>query len=371
MIENGNEVLTPQEKSTFEQAEHVIAAGLQSYFEVGRALRSINDALLYRETFRTFEDYVKVRWELSNSRAYEYIAAANIVDNLAPVSPVLPANEHQASQLKNLAPEQQQQAWLKALENAGERKLTAKIVEQAVNELLANCAGADNEDEKSGGTTLLTGELLNQYSVGDYLKYSPQFPEASIRLVLLTELLGGGRDAQSEWLTDLLKETDSALAADCNILVFADDVDYRYIVETTEARGFEFVGAATWIHDGRKSKSDYSFVRARTEILHFRRGKAKLYIPIEDCINCDIEPTKKHSNQIPLELAKSLIEAATLPHDLVLDPACRVATSNLAARELQRACIGIDPRNDSYELGLARLNQETEDVIRHEEGGVE
>jgi len=159
------------------------------------------------------------------------------------------------------------------------------------------------------------------------------------------------------------------MAADCNILIFSDDVDYRYIVETVEARGFDFVGSATWIHESRKVKNDCSFIRSRTEILHFKRGKAKLFTSIEDCINCDIEPLKKHPNQIPLELVELLVEAATKPRDLVLDPICRVATTNIACHELSRGCIGIDPEQQSYDLGLARLKQESKDLIDHDGGG--
>jgi hypothetical protein len=46
----------------------------------GRALREINKGRLYRATYPTFEAYLKVRWDMSRSRAYQLMDFADELD---------------------------------------------------------------------------------------------------------------------------------------------------------------------------------------------------------------------------------------------------------------------------------------------------
>lgn len=62
--------------------EKVIARGIASFVQVGRALTEIRDAKLYRATHKTFEAYCKDRWEIGRSRAYELIDHAEVVDTI-------------------------------------------------------------------------------------------------------------------------------------------------------------------------------------------------------------------------------------------------------------------------------------------------
>jgi hypothetical protein len=82
--------LATTEVARLTELEHVIERGLETFIEVGQALMEIRERKLYRETHRTFEEYVKARWSMSGRRARHLISAAKI----GTVVPV--ANESQA-----------------------------------------------------------------------------------------------------------------------------------------------------------------------------------------------------------------------------------------------------------------------------------
>jgi hypothetical protein len=132
--------LTAQETRDLKRAERKIAAGLKSFLEVGMALKEIRDKRLYRQHYRTFEEYVSQRWDISRPRAYELCAASEVIADLSgvPDIPVLPQNEAQANPLARLkTATHRKRAWRMALKSASQksRPVTAKDTEEAVNEL--------------------------------------------------------------------------------------------------------------------------------------------------------------------------------------------------------------------------------------------
>jgi len=76
---------------------------------MGRALREIRDARLYRATHGTFEDYCEQRWEIEWRRAYQLMDASAAAENLNICSGPRPATEGQLRPLAGLPPEQQRE----------------------------------------------------------------------------------------------------------------------------------------------------------------------------------------------------------------------------------------------------------------------
>lgn len=74
---------TAVETSRLADLEATIARGLETFVEVGEALREIRDAGLYKETFDTFEDYCEQRWSMSRPRAYQLMEAATVTELLS------------------------------------------------------------------------------------------------------------------------------------------------------------------------------------------------------------------------------------------------------------------------------------------------
>ena len=134
--------LSPKEHARLDRCEHAIEAAERGFWDIGKALREIRDAKLYRPTW---EAYCLKRWEFGDCRASQLMAAAEVMDNLKARKPtncrVLPTNESQARALCDLDPEQQVEAWVRAVELSKGRP-TGQAVARAVEELFGRPPGA-------------------------------------------------------------------------------------------------------------------------------------------------------------------------------------------------------------------------------------
>jgi hypothetical protein len=95
-----------------------------SFVAVGRALLTIRVQGLYREGFKTFNDYCKGKWGMAKSYAYYLVTgsqvAANLATPVAMMSPceIQPIHEKQVRPLGQLEPEQQCEVWEEAVRSA-------------------------------------------------------------------------------------------------------------------------------------------------------------------------------------------------------------------------------------------------------------
>jgi phage N-6-adenine-methyltransferase len=119
-----------------DELEQTIERGLETFVEVGEALREIRDARLYKEQNETFEDYCRERWGMGRNFANKQIAAAEVVAALGTAVPNGPDKDRQARELTPLReqPEEMAAAWEEATESAAEqdRTVTAADVKEAV-----------------------------------------------------------------------------------------------------------------------------------------------------------------------------------------------------------------------------------------------
>ena len=143
------QLLSVTESERLAACESVIERGLKTFQDVGNALMEIRDSGLYRRAFTSFEDYCKGRWGLDRRRAYHYIEAATVVENVknfSQTSPILPPKvESQARVLAVLPAAEQGPAWEEAkAESNG--KPTAKKVREVVNRKLGKPAPAPKPD---------------------------------------------------------------------------------------------------------------------------------------------------------------------------------------------------------------------------------
>ncbi|MCC5640582.1 hypothetical protein LC593_33080 [Nostoc sp. CHAB 5844] len=126
-----------------------------AFYEAGCALRELRDRRLYRSTHKTFEEYCKDRFGFERRHPYRLIEAAEVVENLQKMCPnwtqnnhesstekdqsnfvtVLPTNEGQVRPLTKLEPHQQQEVWQRAVEQAGGKVPTGKIVKDVVDRI--------------------------------------------------------------------------------------------------------------------------------------------------------------------------------------------------------------------------------------------
>ena len=127
------------ERRKLKQLEEIIETGITSGIAMGAALTVVQDEKLYREEYKTFESYVQTRWGIERRRAYQLIEAAKVkailCKKLHKESDVI-TNESQLRELSDVPAESMQEVIEKAVELAGEDRMTTKTITQAKAEVL-------------------------------------------------------------------------------------------------------------------------------------------------------------------------------------------------------------------------------------------
>lgn len=139
------DILTASESTALAEHEAVIERGIKTFYEVGMALADIRNRKLYRADYGTFEEYAEKRWQMSRPRAYELMAAAEVVSGMPDtVQPV--ANARQASELARVPEPERAEVWAETVERT-EGKPTAA----AVRETYEQRQNPPSDDDLLGG----------------------------------------------------------------------------------------------------------------------------------------------------------------------------------------------------------------------------
>ncbi len=128
--------LTQEEQSDRLHLERKVE---RAFFEAGKALTELRDRRLYRSTHKTFDEYCLDRFGYNRSRSYQLVDAAVVVDNLQKcpqIVDILPTAEGQVRPMTKLEPQEQQEVWLKAVEIAGGKVPTGRIVKDVVQRIM-------------------------------------------------------------------------------------------------------------------------------------------------------------------------------------------------------------------------------------------
>lgn len=128
--------LTVSEESDRNSLERKVE---RAFYEAGMALMELRDRRLYRSTHATFEEYCRDRFDYTRRRPYQLIEAAQIYDNLSEKCVkflhILPTREGQVQPLSKLERESQPLAWETAVEEAGGKVPTGRIVKDVVRRI--------------------------------------------------------------------------------------------------------------------------------------------------------------------------------------------------------------------------------------------
>ncbi|WDD36140.1 hypothetical protein PQG02_31150 (plasmid) [Nostoc sp. UHCC 0926] len=150
----------------------------RAFFEAGKALMELRDRRLYRSIHRTFEEYCRDRFGYTHRRVNYLIAGSVVFDNIATgtncsqnegvdetgtncsqneeadetgtncsqneeadktrpnPSRILPTNEGQVRPLAQLEPQQQVEVWQRAVQEAGGKVPSARIVTDVVQRIM-------------------------------------------------------------------------------------------------------------------------------------------------------------------------------------------------------------------------------------------
>ena len=212
-----SEHLSPREVQTLEHYEQIIAQGIKTFVQVGHALLTIREQRLYRESYTTFEDYCRQRWDLSRPYAYQLIEASQVVNRVSAIADIVPVNESQARPLTRLPPAQQVEVWQEIVETAPSSGITAKHVQQTVKRVKAIPTGvsprpksrAEETRERMGERGQPNSSWINVLSQAHRLCSSlARLPD---RDEVFTSWGSAGRQKAIEHLEPLYKDIDLLL----------------------------------------------------------------------------------------------------------------------------------------------------------------
>ena len=120
-------------ESRLTELEQVISHGLQTFVEVGNALKEIRDSRLYRQAHGTFEDYCSDRWGFSREYGRLLISSAQVSQQMATIVGKSPATESQARELGRIKDtEERQEVWQQVTEEHEPQEITAKVIRETV-----------------------------------------------------------------------------------------------------------------------------------------------------------------------------------------------------------------------------------------------
>jgi len=128
-----SEELTVIERNNLVELEETIQKNLTAFYEVGFALMQIRDNKLYREIYGTFEEYCKSKWGLARNRAYQLIDGYKVQENVQNFGQIKESHTVPLSKIKD--PAEQREVYQRAVETAPDGKVTAKHVEETIQEV--------------------------------------------------------------------------------------------------------------------------------------------------------------------------------------------------------------------------------------------
>lgn len=155
--------LNPEERRELMEAESQISAGLDTFYDVAKALYAIRNGKLYREAYPSFEAYCREKWDIGRRYANRLIQAGEVLSSLGPIDPK-PANEAQARELGRSARELQSVVMQIAVKTAplgtDEKPMLSAGHIRAVGDTLTAIMLEGNLDDGSGSPKPI-GTLLD------------------------------------------------------------------------------------------------------------------------------------------------------------------------------------------------------------------
>lgn len=147
-LADGKVQLTRPDKDYLQEREGIIEQGRETFLAVGRALleiREYKDGVLFKDTYGSFEAYIRERWEFGRSYAYRLMNAAELVDQLSPrgdsSAEAQPVSEKQIRALTLLEnPADRRRAWKDARKEAGDDDVTSAMISKTVRRMIADGA---------------------------------------------------------------------------------------------------------------------------------------------------------------------------------------------------------------------------------------
>jgi DNA modification methylase len=207
-------------------------------------------------------------------------------------------------------------------------------------------------------------DRLDDIILGDCCLVLRQFPENAIDLVLtdppylINYRSRDGRtiagDISDAWLLPAFAEAYRVLKSGGFCISFYGWSKADSYLRAWREVGFRPVGHLVWV---KSYASASAFLQYRHEQAYLlAKGQVERPVsPISDVQEWNYTGNRLHPTQKPVLAFLRLVRAFSLPGDIVLDPFCGSGSVLLAAKLLGRRYLGIELREDYYEIARQRL----------------
>lgn len=335
------EILLAQEATRLQELETTISHGLQTFVEVGNAIREIRDSRLYREQYATFEEYCRARWGWSKTHANRQIQAANTAEILTPMGVTL-ENERQARALAPLTKDKER--LLELYDAAEERYGPQQVTPDRVLRLAEKRFKRVEREEEARKRTEEQPPIREIEVGGAEIRHCDfrdlDLPDASVDLIFTDPPYPG------EYL-HLWKDLSyfAALALKPSGLLVAYSGQYHLpTVIGSLGHNLEYLWTGTVVTPGLHNQVQGRKVRSAAKPLLFYRcpdSEADCNW-IDDAFVSEGREKEHHEWQQSLGAARYYIEKLTSAGDVVVDPFLGSGTTAVACKELERSFIGCD-----------------------------
>jgi len=158
-------------------------------------------------------------------------------------------------------------------------------------------------------------------------------------------------------LRDATEQLYDRLAEDAHLLVFTHwQTEWDMRAALTEA-GYEVRGSLIWVKNNTgMGDPETTFAPKHERIIHAVKGSPKLFEREPDVLEADRVSTERHPTEKPISLLKRLIRCTTVEGEKVADPFGGVASTLVAAREIDREVWGCEKSEDYHRIGQNRLS---------------
>lgn len=284
-----------------------------------------------------------------------------------------------------------QEGFIQELTRRNARSLAAvKEAELAIRRIVADGLEQYKNylEEKSSEAALeraraeKVAALIAGFKMGDARELINDVADGSVRLLLTDPPYGMDYQSNRRWSTtapdkiandgqeefqdliqDVLAKTMPKLKDDAHVLMFCSWRGEPLVRDVLEKAGLTIKGSLIWVKE-EHSAGDVkgSFAPRHERIIHAVKGSPEVVPRKADVFQVPRAKRDLHPMEKPVDLLKQLIESTTSEGDLVLDPFAGIASTCVAAIELNRAYIGFELDQDYFEKGRERLLRTAESV---------
>jgi DNA modification methylase len=222
-------------------------------------------------------------------------------------------------------------------------------------------------------------EEQERFSLGDWREHVDKLADGSVALLLTDPPYGMGyqsdyrldrsvdrkhqtisSDAETESATKEIQDCFAAfmpkLKESAHVFCFCHWSNEAEIRAAIEAAGYTVRGSLIWVkNNAGMGDPKTTFAPKHERIIHAVKGSPVLFSRPADVLEADRCNSDRHPTEKPVALLKQLIAPTTTEHELIADPFAGVASTLVAAKEMNRAFFGCEVDEGYFNLGSDRL----------------